>query len=204
MLDFTSPTNVATLVLRFQELVKTGLNCWFPLVKDKRYFNPPGEEQALNVPKIWVALGLTFEEFDGLTKQPRMWTRAGNGGGWGSVLKEWRISELLLVSYGHVSATGSKITWINPAVKIWSRRGADPAEIQKYHSVIVQFRLEATRRVVERFGTLVHTEAAAAAAEEEDEEEEEEEEEEEQEEEEDDEDSVDEPPASPIEVLKHC
>jgi hypothetical protein len=72
MFDFNSLTNVATLVLRFQELIKTGLNCWFPLVKDELYFNPPGDEQALNVPKTWVAPGLTFEEFGGLTKQPRM------------------------------------------------------------------------------------------------------------------------------------
>ncbi len=102
MLDFTSLTYLKTLVLRFQELVKTGLNCWFPLVKDERYFNPPGEEQALNVPKTWGALGLSFEEFDGLTKQPRMWTRKGKGGGWEGVLKEWGISDLLPVPYGHV------------------------------------------------------------------------------------------------------
>ena len=138
MLDFTSLTNLATLVLRFKELVKLRLNCWFPLVKDELYFKPPGEK-ALNVPKIWDALGLTFEKFDGLTKQPRMWTRKGKGGGWEGVLKEWGISDLLLVSYGHVSATGSKISWINPVVKTWCQGGADPAEIQKYHSGNVQF-----------------------------------------------------------------
>jgi hypothetical protein len=202
MLDFTSRTNFNTLVSRFQKLVKTGLNCWFPLVKDERYFNPPGEEHALNVPKIWDALGLSFEDFDGLTEQPGMWARKGNGGGWKGVLKTWGIPDLLLVSYGRVPATGSHITWINPVVKTECHGGADPAEIQMYYLGKAKFRLETTRRAMERIGTLVHTEEAAAVAAEE--------QEEEaaaaggQEEEEYDEDPEIELPASPMEVLKHC
>ena len=207
MLDFTSLTNSETLVLRFKELVKLRVNCWFPLVKDERYFNPPGEEHALNVPKIWDALDLSFEDFDGLTKQPGMWTRKCKGGGWEGVLKTWGIPDLLLVPYGRVPATGSHITWINPVVKTECQGGADPAEIQKYHSGNVQFRLEPTRRAMERVGTLVRTEEAAAVAAEEEEEEEEEEEAAAaggQEEEEYDKDPEIELPASPMEVLKHC
>ena len=78
-----------------------------------------------------------------------------------------------------------------------------------YYLGEAKFRLETTRRAMERIGTLVHTEEAAAVAAEEQEQEEEAaaaggQEEEEQEEEEYDEDPEIKLPASPMEVLKHC
>ena len=84
MLDIFS--SLDALKLRLRKLIELKINCWFPLVKDERYF-----AAARNVPKLWYALSLSFEDFNELTKPPGMWTRPGIGGGWENVLKTWGV-----------------------------------------------------------------------------------------------------------------
>jgi hypothetical protein len=60
-MDFDSRENLDVLRLRFRALIDDHkIDYWFPLVKDEHYFT------EVNAPKLWDALDLTFQEFDGL------------------------------------------------------------------------------------------------------------------------------------------